>query len=501
MAFTSAPPNAPILANMPEYSVSDLSQAVKGTVEKRFEHIRVRGEISRPAFPTSGHIYLRLKDERAALDGVIWRPIAQKLKIQLEEGLEVVCVGRLTTYPAASRYQMVIEAIEPAGAGALLKILEERRLKLAAEGLFAESDKKPIPFLPKIIGLITSPTGAVIRDILHRLDARFPRHVLVWPAQMQGIKAAPTIVKALIGFNTLIPKDQRPDILIVARGGGSLEDLWAFNDETIIRAVYASDIPVIAAIGHETDTTLIDLVADLRAPTPSAAAEMVVPVRSALRAQLLENERRLVTVGARLIASQYERLVNLSRGLGDPIRLLEEARQRLDIWGERLDQAIRNRHRDGVQRLAGLHLITPKQKLTAARQATQSWTERLAQAIQRILVQKTQALTRRPLTPAPFAARMALSQAALKRVTDLLESYSYRRILDRGFVLVTTGPPEQPLTSAAMTQPGQKLHLHFKDDKLVAYLPLLEEKGEEKKWLKPSIHNRQPSRKIQEDLF
>src|SRR5882724_7662607 len=263
--------------NLPEYTVSELSLALKRSIEDNFSHVRVRGEISGFKRHGSGHCYFALKDAEAVLDAVCWRTTAIRLPIKPEDGMEVVCTGRLTTYPGRSKYQLVIDSIALAGVGALLKILEDRRQRLAAEGLFAAERKKKLPFLPEVIGIVTSPTGAVIRDILHRLADRFPRRVLVWPVAVQGEGAAAQVAAAIAGFNGLAPAGPvpRPDVIIVARGGGSLEDLMAFNEEIVVRAAASSTIPLISAVGHETDTTLIDFVSDRRAPTPSAAAEMV----------------------------------------------------------------------------------------------------------------------------------------------------------------------------------------------------------------------------------
>ena len=297
---TSAPPPG---GNLPEFSVSELSQALKRVVEGNFEHVRVRGEISGFKRAGSGHLYMSLKDENAVMDAVCWRGVAGRLQIQPEDGLEVIAVGRLTTYPARSRCQIVIEQLELAGEGALLKLLEARRRKLAAEGLFDQERKRPLPFLPEVIGVVTSPSGAVIRDILHRLADRFPRRVLLWPVLVQGEDAAAQVAAAIEGFNKLAPGGAvpRPDLLIVARGGGSLEDLWSFNEEIVVRAAAASEIPLISAVGHETDTTLIDFAADRRAPTPTAAAEIAVPVRAELLADVMDYSRRMVAGAARLL--------------------------------------------------------------------------------------------------------------------------------------------------------------------------------------------------------
>src|ERR671926_131324 len=283
------------LPNIAEFTVSELSSALKRTIEDSFGHVRVRGEISGYKGPQgSGHCYFCLKDEQAVIDAIIWKGTFSRLRSKLQEGLEVVATGKVTTYPGRSKYQIVIEALEPAGVGALMALLEERKRRLAAEGLFDEARRKPLPYLPDVIGVVTSPTGAVIRDILHRLNDRFARRVLVWPVRVQGDGSAEEVAAAIRGFNALpeggrIP---RPDLLIVARGGGSLEDLWSFNEEIVVRAAADSMIPLISAVGHETDVTLIDFASDKRAPTPTAAAEMAVPVRSELLVQIDSLARR-----------------------------------------------------------------------------------------------------------------------------------------------------------------------------------------------------------------
>src|ERR1700736_3648736 len=286
----------PARSNLPEYTVSELSLALKRSIEDGFSHVRVRGEVSGFKRHGSGHCYFALKDAEAVLDAVCWRQTAIRLPIKPEDGMEVVCTGRLTTSPGRSKYQLVIDSIALAGVGALLKILEDRRQRLAAEGLFAAERKKKLPFLPEIIGIVTSPSGAVLRDILHRLADRFPRRVLLWPVAVQGEGAAAQVAAAIEGFNRLVPGGRvpRPDLLIVARGGGSLEDLMPFNEEGVVRAAAASAIPLISAVGHETDTTLIDLASDRSAPTPSAAAEIGVPVRLNLRAEMAAKSGRLV---------------------------------------------------------------------------------------------------------------------------------------------------------------------------------------------------------------
>ncbi len=284
--------DANTLPNAHEFTVSELSAALKRTVEDSYGHVRVRGEISGFRGPhASGHCYFALKDDSAKIEAVIWKGVNGRMRFKPQEGLEVIATGKLTTYPGSSKYQIVIEALEPAGVGALMALLEERKKKLAAEGLFDEARKKALPWLPEVIGVITSPTGAVIRDILHRLEDRFPRRVLVWPVRVQGEDSAEQVSAAINGFNALPEggKIPRPDLLIVARGGGSLEDLWAFNEEIVVRAAAASKIPLISAVGHETDVTLIDFAADRRAPTPTAAAEMAVPVRAELFVEVAES--------------------------------------------------------------------------------------------------------------------------------------------------------------------------------------------------------------------
>ncbi|MFN7709569.1 MAG: exodeoxyribonuclease VII large subunit [Holosporales bacterium] len=329
-------------ATLPILSVSEFSLALKRVVETQFSFIRLRGEISGGKRHTSGHYYFALKDQDAVMDAVCWRGSMGSLGFTPADGLEVIATGRLSTYPGRSKYQMIVEHMEPAGEGALLKLLEERKRMLAAEGLFALERKKPLPFLPQVIGIITSPTGAVIRDILHRLSERFPRHVLLWPVLVQGEGAAAQIAAAIRGFNAL-PKGgevPRPDLLIVARGGGSLEDLWAFNEEIVVRATAASDIPLISAVGHETDTTLIDYASDLRAPTPTAAAERAVPVRADLVQRTQELKQRLLQGLYRHHETQRLRFTSLAARLIRPDQLLDQLRLRLDERGERHHRAM-----------------------------------------------------------------------------------------------------------------------------------------------------------------
>src|SRR6267378_3186094 len=329
--------------NIPEWSVSELSAALRRTVEDTYGHVRVRGEISGyRGRHSSGHAYFALKDEGARIDAVVWKTAFGRMRIKPEEGLEVIATGRLTTFPGRSSYQIVIESLEPAGLGALMALLEQRKRKLAAEGLFDEARKQRLPYLPAVIGVVTSPTGAVIRDILHRLAERFPRHVLVWPVRVQGDGAAEEIAAAIRGFNALAADGPipRPDLLIVARGGGSIEDLWSFNEEIVVRAAADSVIPLISAVAHETDVTLIDFAADRRAPTPSAAAEMAVPVRSDLVGSVDKCGGRLAAAMLRRQEMARRELRAVTRALPRAEDLFAVARRSFDEFAARLGQAL-----------------------------------------------------------------------------------------------------------------------------------------------------------------
>jgi len=437
--------------NVPEFSVSEISHALKLTVEQSFDNVRVKGEVSGFKRHSSGHLYFALKDSEAVLDAVCWRGSAGRLSIQPEDGMEVVAMGRLTTYPGRSKYQMVVERLELAGQGALLKLLEDRKRKLAAEGLFEQSRKKKIPFLPEVIGVVTSPTGAVIRDILHRLADRFPRHVLLWPVAVQGDGAAQQVADAIDGFNAIkkggpVP---RPDLLIVARGGGSLEDLWAFNEEVVVRAAAASDIPLISAVGHETDTTLIDYASDLRAPTPTGAAEMAVPVRNELLLRVREHEGRMQAGMQRLVDERRIRLEGLARGLIDPKRKLEEMGQRLDDWSERLPKALLNLARHRAAELAQISSrLGPAllMRRTAEQSRIERDTLRLEQAAARL----------QTAWPRLIAER----ESKLSQLGQLLESYSYQQVLKRGFALVRD-KSGHAVTSSEQTKPGDHWTVQF----------------------------------------
>src|SRR3954453_12730844 len=341
-------------SNAPEWSVSDLAGALKRTLEEAFGYVRLRGEISGYRGPhSSGHAYFCIKDQNARIDAVVWKGTFSRLRFKPEEGLEVIATGRITTFPGKSTYQIVVESLEPAGAGALMALLEERRRKLTAEGLFETARKRRLPYLPRVVGVITSPTGAVIRDILHRLDDRFPRHVLVWPVRVQGETCADEVSAAIRGFNALKPggKIPRPDVLIVARGGGSIEDLWGFNEEMVVRAAAESEIPLVSAVGHETDWTLLDHVADMRAPTPTGAAEMVVPVRAELAVAVLDLARRHGEAALRLVERRRSDLRATARALPTPEALFSPKWQRLDLAATKLYPALARNARGHEERL------------------------------------------------------------------------------------------------------------------------------------------------------
>ncbi len=445
MTATETSPQA-TPAEVKEYTVSELSLALKRTIEDAYGHVRVRGEIGRVSRPGSGHIYLDLKDEKSVLSAVVWRGTAGHLKITPEQGLEVVCSGRLTTFPGQSRYQIVIEHMELAGIGALMALLEERRRNLAAEGLFDQDRKKKLPFLPDVIGVVTSPTGAVIRDILHRLNDRFPRHVLLWPVLVQGQHAAGQIADAIKGFNKLKPSGSlpRPDLLIVARGGGSIEDLWAFNEEVVVRAAYASEIPLISAVGHETDTTLMDFAADMRAPTPTAAAEMAVPVRVELISSVHNHEIKLVRAQNRLIHERRVKLDHLVHRLLRLDTLLELPSQRLDTVAERLYGALRLyvQTRAAALASAGRVSMRPVQSLLDRGQArSRELGQRLASSIGRYLDRV---------------------DSHLDTASKLMNSYSFASVLERGFVLVKT-PRGGLIRRAKETKPNAPVDLTFTD--------------------------------------
>src|SRR5215210_2795945 len=455
------------LINVREFTVSELSSALKRTVEDAYGHVRVRGEISgfRGAH-SSGHCYFVLKDETAKIEAVIWKTTHGRLRFKPQEGLEVIATGKLTTFPGSSKYQIVIEALEPAGIGALMALMEERKRKLGAEGLFDEARKQLLPWLPEVIGVVTSPTGAVIRDILHRLEARFPRRVLVWPVRVQGEGSAEQIAHAIRGFNALpeggrIP---RPDLLIVARGGGSLEDLWSFNEEIVVRAAAESMIPLISAVGHETDITLIDFAADRRAPTPTAAAEMAVPVRADLLTQVDGLARRNLSCWMQSQDHRRTELRAAARALPNAEEPLAIPRQRLDACAERLPRALRANaqiHHTQFSRIAG-RLAPQLLRGTVERRRLRldACTHRLGSALKTYRLTHLTRIDRardRVTTLAERSERAIWTlldnrAARMERTGQLLAAFSYRGVLSRGFALVRDGA-DLPLRTAASVQP------------------------------------------------
>ncbi len=435
-----------VFSNLPEFSVTELSSALKRAVEDQFGFVRVRGEISGLKFHSSGHVYFDLKDDKAVLNAVIWRGTVGRLKVRPEAGVEVILTGKLSTYAGSSRYQIIVEQVELAGLGALMLLLEERRKKLAAEGLFDGTRKKKLPFLPEVIGVVTSPTGAVIRDIMHRLEARFPRRVLLWPVAVQGEKAAAEVAAAITGFNAFDGRRlPRPDLIIVARGGGSVEDLMAFNEEVVVRAAAASAIPLISAVGHETDTTLIDFAADVRAPTPTAAAELAVPVRSELLAQTLDLERRFVRTFTKAMEDRRWHLAQLVRVLPRPESLFAGPRQRLDMASDKLQHALRR----------NLQIHEVRFNRAGAQLRDRILRDRIAVAAERIDALATRA-------ERAERARLGQVRRHLDGLGRVLAGISYRAALERGFALVR-GEDGTVRRRAGAVKSGEPLTLTFAD--------------------------------------
>ncbi|WP_102226645.1 exodeoxyribonuclease VII large subunit [Acidimangrovimonas sediminis] len=482
--------------NAPEFTVSELSGAVKRVVEGEFGRVRVRGEVGRVSMPRSGHVYFDLKDDRSVLAAVSWKGQAARLTVKPEEGMEVIATGRMTTFPGQSKYQLIVDDIVPAGAGALMAMLEKLRQRLAAEGLFAAERKRPLPYLPQVIGVVTSPSGAVIRDILHRLRDRFPRHVLIWPVAVQGERCAPEVAAAIRGFNAIEPGGPvpRPDVLIVARGGGSLEDLWGFNDEAVVRAAAESRIPLISAVGHETDTTLIDHAADRRAPTPTAAAEMAVPVRRDLLSALDAFHARLGQATSRGLDWRGQRLRDLGRLLPQPEALTQAAGQRLDLWSGRLlsglTQATGRKRAEFNTRAAHVRprLLTDLTRRLAERVQTRA--DRLAPALTRQTAQGRRDLGRlsQRLAPDTLLRDAGRKRADLDRLTrrltiaaeaqtqgwrtrlDALDrmraTLGYQETLKRGFAVVRGDG--HVVTSKSAAEAAQSLEIEFHDGRLTA---------------------------------
>jgi exodeoxyribonuclease VII large subunit len=495
---------APGLINAPEFTVSELSNALRRTVEDAYAHVRVRGEISGFKGPhSSGHCYFALKDENAKIEAVIWKSALYRMRFKPQEGLEVIATGRLTTYPGSSKYQIVIEALEPAGIGALMALMEERKKKLAAEGLFSETRKQLLPWLPEVIGVVTSPTGAVIRDILHRLEDRFPRRVLLWPVKVQGDGSAEQIAAAIRGFNALPEAGRipRPDVLIVARGGGSLEDLWSFNEEIVVRAAADSMIPLISAVGHETDITLIDFVADKRAPTPTAAAEMAVPVRSELLAEVDSLARRTFVCWRRGHESRRNELRAASRALPSAAELLAIPRQRFDTASGALPRGLKANTHAHFRRFAAssarLTLRVLRGQVAQARQHLTVSGERLRHCTRSLLRGRRERYD--ALQARLKASKLANAQAQRQRIArerertqrlaeraqralltvmhrlearvahsgQLLAALSYRSVLARGFALARD-EAGHPIHTAASVGPGARMSVEFSDGRIAA---------------------------------
>ena len=480
--------------NSPEFTVTELSGAIKRVIEGEFGHVRIRGEVGRVSRPRSGHIYLDLKDDKSVISGVIWKGVSARLETQPEEGMEVIATGRITTFGGQSKYQIVIEDIKPAGMGALMALLEKRKKMLEAEGLFAAELKRPLPYLPDVIGVVTSPSGAVIRDILHRLRDRFPRKVLIWPVAVQGAKCAPEVARAIEGFNALTHGGAlpRPDLLIVARGGGSVEDLWGFNEEIVARAVAASEIPLISAVGHETDTTLIDFVSDKRAPTPTAAAELAVPVRHELAAWLDAQEARMSGLLSQGLTRRGQRLRDMARAMPRADALLDGPRQRLDRAAEKLEPALIA----GVQRrkvrladVSGpLRPAALTRRLNNDQQRFENLAVRIGPALTRSVMSKrdrfeTRARGFRPAALDQDRARKAdaftklvarLSEAGQRQTRGwrqridgldrLRETLSYKATLARGYAVVRGDG--HVVTGKAKAKKASGLEIEFADGKL-----------------------------------
>ena len=452
MEYPSENQPAETASNAHEFTVSQLSRAVKSTVEDEFGHVRVRGEVGRLSRPGSGHIYFDLKDDKAVLAAVAWKGVASRWRFQPEQGLEVIATGRLTTFPGQSKYQIIVESVEPAGAGALMALLEERRKKLAAEGLFEEARKQALPFLPRVIGVVTSPGGAVIRDILHRLADRFPTNVIVWPVRVQGASCAPEVAAGVEGLNMLPPDGAipRPDLIIVARGGGSVEDLWGFNEEEVVRAISESAIPVISAIGHETDMTLADFAADRRAPTPTGAAEIAVPVRSELVGFVKDLGARQYGAIQRVHAQNRDRLALAGAKLPRAEELVGTARQRLDLAEARLGAALEKARQVKALRLAQ---VAPRLSLPSMHKMISEQHRNLNVLFSR-------------MGPAMGRTVQAKRQL-LEQKWQLANSLGYRNVLRRGYVLVTDLKGQVVRRSSSLS-PNDEILLKFADGEKMA---------------------------------
>ncbi|MEM9580232.1 MAG: exodeoxyribonuclease VII large subunit, partial [Pseudomonadota bacterium] len=497
-------------ANEPEFTVSEISGAVKKIIEGTFDHVRIRGEVGRVVHARSGHLYFDIKDDRAVLGCTAWKGQVARLSVMPEEGMEIVATGRLTTFPGQSKYQMNVQDVAVAGEGALMAMLEKRKKKLAAEGLFDPARKQDIPFLPEIIGVVTSPTGAVIRDILHRLRDRFPRKVLVWPVAVQGERCAPDVTRAIEGFNAMTPGGAlpRPDLIIVARGGGSIEDLWGFNEESVARAAAASAIPLISAVGHETDTTLIDFASDYRAPTPTAAAERAVPVRAELLARLEESDSRRIAAMQGGLAYRGEKLRDLARALPRSDMLTAQASQRLDLASARLPSALNARIGKGRAALSetsgALRPSLLARALEAAHDRTRDRAARLGPALMRRsdmagreFAQIDRRLGRVSLAPEIMRKSDKL-QDVLRRLSSvarnrqdrlargldaldrLRETLGYTATLERGFAVVRSGDGDV-VTRYENAKGLPALEIEFADGKLAIGVDAPQKPGAKKR--------------------
>ncbi len=438
--------------NNPIYSVGEISHVIKKLVETNFSYVRIRGEISRPSFPGSGHVYFTLKDTDGTIAAIIWKYTMPRLSIKPEEGMEVICTGKITTFAGQSKYQIIVDSMEVAGEGALLKMLEDRRKKLLAEGLFKQEHKKPIPYLPQMIGVITSSSGAVIKDILHRLSDRFPLHVYLWPVAVQGEGSAQQIANAIDKFNQFTDQTniKKPDLLIVARGGGSLEDLWSFNEEIVVRAVFNSSIPVISAVGHETDTTLIDFVSDLRAPTPTGAAEKSVPVRDELIARIGELNLRLKTSFFNKLNNNRDKLNNLIRLLGKPDQIFDNKNQKLDFIYKDIENLFKNIFVEQKNKITQYtqRLIPPKVLISNLDSKQQLLNTKFKNYLEKILTNK---------------------ETKLNSLSQLLEASSFNRVLDRGFALVMDNK-DKPIKLSSEAPKNANVKIKFSDETRVAQL-------------------------------
>lgn len=502
-------------SNAPEFTVSELSGKVKNFIESEFSYVRVRGELGRVSTPASGHVYLDLKDDKSVISGVIWRGKAAALAIRPEQGLEVIAVGKLTTFPGQSKYQIVIDSIEPAGQGALMALLEERKKKLAAEGLFDESIKKKLPFMPKTIGIVTSPTGAVIRDMMHGFRERFPVHVIVWPVRVQGESASKEVARAIVGFNKIDGRSgiPRPDVLIVARGGGSLEDLWGFNEEIVARAAASSDIPLISAVGHETDWTLIDYVSDARAPTPTKAAEWAVPKYTELVERLGDLKLRQLKTMSRQLQTKRSDLKSASRGLPRLVDLVGIPRQRLDGAAGRLGQALlgfTRTKRGQFQRFDGRlqphilmnRIIRGRERIGLFRQALgRTMVQRLKfsrethnrlrgglrpQMMMKAISQGGQDLHNlQDRRDRAIRSNLQQKRQRLQTLSQLMNSLGYQNVLARGFALVRDEAGEM-VRGVTHLNSGDMINVEFVDGKVLAEIQEADGNGENKKAIKKS---------------